>query len=845
MSKLGGSDWANTKRKARKAVREIAGELVQLYAARQAAPGHAFGPDTPVAEGDGGRVRLHRDPVDQLTVIAEVKADMEKPVPMDRVVIGDVGYGKTEIAVRAAFKAVQDGKQVAVLVPTTLLAQQHLQTFTERMAAFPVMVKGLSRFTDAAESRRPSRGMADGTVDIVVGTHRLLQTGIRWKDLGLVVVDEEQRFGVEHKEHIKALRTHVDVLTMSATPIPRTLEMSMAGIREMSTILTPPEERHPILTYVGGYNDKQVAAAIRRELLRDGQVFYVHNRVSSIDKAAKKIRDLVPEARVVVAHGQMNEDTLEKTVQGFWERDFDVLVCTTIVETGLDIPNANTLIVERADSLGLSQLHQLRGRVGRSRERGYAYFLYPQEKPLTETAYDRLATISQNSDLGAGMAVAMKDLEIRGAGNVLGAEQSGHVAGVGFDLYVRLVGEAVEAFRAAADGRPISTDEAPKEVRIDLPVDAHIPSDYVTSDRLRLEAYRKLAAANDDNAIDSGHRRTRRSVRSDAGGGPEARVGREAAPAVPGVRPRRGHRGRLATQDRFARIAGLEADAAQAAVPVRAVPPDEWHRAVADPAHGRYRFGSCPRRRAASVHRGLPPRDGRKAPGLGGHQCPGIGGRVSTEMTGPGDMLREAAKVMDRLWAFGGWEVTQTHESLRRYLVEETYEVLDAIESGDPDSLREELGDLLLQVLFHSRIAEESGAFTVDDVAATLVAKLAARSPHLSNGHTGPLDVAEQEAAWEVAKRAEKARESCLDGIAMAQPSLALADKVLERARRAGFPDELVPDELRTVRIDGSGDTEAALRGVVLRFADAIRTAERSAGAGPHDAEIWKRHWRG
>ncbi|MBF6060604.1 transcription-repair coupling factor [Nocardia terpenica] len=500
LSRLGGSDWANTKRKARKAVREIATELVQLYAARQAAPGHAFAPDSPWQQ-EMEDAFAFTETHDQLTAIAEVKADMEKAVPMDRVICGDVGYGKTEIAVRAAFKAVQDGKQVAVLVPTTLLAQQHLQTFTERVAGFPVTVKGLSRFTDAAESRAVMDGMAAGEVDIVVGTHRLLQTGVRWKDLGLVVIDEEQRFGVEHKEHIKALRTHVDVLTMSATPIPRTLEMSLAGIREMSTILTPPEERHPILTYVGGYNDKQVAAAIRRELLRDGQVFYVHNRVSSIDKAAKRIRDLVPEARVAVAHGQMNEDTLEKTVQGFWERDFDVLVCTTIIETGLDISNANTLIVERADALGLSQLHQLRGRVGRSRERGYAYFLYPAEKPLTETAYDRLATISQNSDLGAGMAVAMKDLEIRGAGNVLGAEQSGHVAGVGFDLYVRLVGEAVEAYRAAADGRPITAEEEVKEVRIDLPVDAHIPPDYIASDRLRLEGYRKLAAAQDDSTL--------------------------------------------------------------------------------------------------------------------------------------------------------------------------------------------------------------------------------------------------------------------------------------------------------------------------------------------------------
>ena len=302
---------------------------------------------------------------------------------------------------------------------------------------------------------------------------------MRWKDLGLVVVDEEQRFGVEHKEHIKSLRTHVDVLTMSATPIPRTLEMSLAGIREMSTILTPPEERYPVLTYVGPHEDKQIGAALRRELLRDGQAFYVHNRVSSIDAAAARVRGLVPEARVVVAHGQMPEDLLERTVEGFWNREYDILVCTTIVETGLDISNANTLIVERADTFGLSQLHQLRGRVGRSRERGYAYFLYPPEAPLTETAYDRLATIAQNNELGAGMAVAMKDLEIRGAGNVLGIEQSGHVAGVGFDLYVRLVGEAVEAYRAAADGQTVLTAEEPKDVRIDLPVDAHLPPDYI------------------------------------------------------------------------------------------------------------------------------------------------------------------------------------------------------------------------------------------------------------------------------------------------------------------------------------------------------------------------------
>jgi transcription-repair coupling factor (superfamily II helicase) len=502
LNKLGGADWARTKGRARKAVREIAAQLVQLYAARQSAPGHAFAPDSPWQRELEDAFPFTETP-DQLSAIDEVKADMERAVPMDRVISGDVGFGKTEIAVRAAFKAVQDGKQVAVLVPTTLLATQHLQTFSDRMRAFPVTVRGLSRFTDAAESRQTIEGLADGTVDVVIGTHRLLQKGVRWKDLGLVIVDEEQRFGVEHKEHITALRTHVDVLTLSATPIPRTLEMSLAGIREMSTITTPPEDRHPTLTYVGAYDDKQAAAAIRRELLRDGQVFYVHNRVSSIERAARHVRELVPEARVAVAHGQMNEDTLERTVNGFWHNEFDVLVCTTIVENGLDISNANTLIVERSDTLGLSQLHQLRGRVGRGRERGYAYFLFPPEHPLTETAHDRLATIAQHSDLGSGAAVAMKDLEIRGAGNILGAEQSGHIAGVGFDLYIRLVGEAVAAFRSAAGAGQGDEEEPLAEVRVDLPVDAHVPHDYVPGERLRLEAYRKIAEAADQDALDA------------------------------------------------------------------------------------------------------------------------------------------------------------------------------------------------------------------------------------------------------------------------------------------------------------------------------------------------------
>ena len=498
LSKMGGSDWKNTKRKARAAVREIAGELIELYAKRQAAPGHAFGPDTPWQhEMEDAFPFVETE--DQLAAIEAVKEDMEKPTPMDRVIVGDVGFGKTEVAVRAAFKAVQDGQQVAVLVPTTLLAQQHYSTFNERMDGFGVTVRELSRFTSAKEAKEIMAGLADGSVDVVIGTHRLLQTGVFWKQLGLIIVDEEQRFGVEHKEHIKALKSHVDVLTMTATPIPRTLEMSLTGIREMTSITTPPEDRHPVLTYVGPQEEKQVAAAIRRELLRDGQVFYIHNRVSDIEKTARSLRQLVPEARVVVAHGQMGEQQLEQTVQGFWNREFDVLVCTTIVETGLDIANANTLIVENAQNMGLSQLHQLRGRVGRSRERGYAYFLYPKERTLTETSYDRLATIAQNNDLGAGIAVAQKDLEMRGAGNVLGAEQSGHIAGVGFDMYVRLVGEAVETYKALMTGEVVdATDQGPKEIRVDLPVDAHIPESYINAERLRLDVYRKLAEARDE-----------------------------------------------------------------------------------------------------------------------------------------------------------------------------------------------------------------------------------------------------------------------------------------------------------------------------------------------------------
>ena len=486
--RIGSGEWQKAKGRARKAVRQIAGELIRLYAARTSSPGFAFSADTPWQRELEDSFAYIETP-DQLSTINEVKADMERPYPMDRIICGDVGYGKTEIAIRAAFKAVQDGKQVAVLVPTTLLVQQHTKTFEERYSGFPIKVAGLSRFNTAKESKEILAGAAAGTFDVVVGTHRILSNDVHFKDLGLVIVDEEQRFGVEQKESLKKLRTTVDVLAMSATPIPRTLEMAVTGIREMSTITTPPEERHPILTYVGARDDAQITAAIHRELLRDGQIFYIHNRVESIEQVALKLQTLVPEARIRIAHGQMSEGALEDVILAFWNRDFDVLVCTTIVESGLDIANANTLIVERADLFGLSQLHQLRGRVGRGRERAYAYFLFPPDQPLSELAHDRLKTIAANTELGAGMRVALKDLEIRGAGNLLGGEQSGHIADVGFDLYMRMVGEAVHEYKSGI----IESEEPNHECKVELPINAHLDATYVPGERLRLDLYRRLA----------------------------------------------------------------------------------------------------------------------------------------------------------------------------------------------------------------------------------------------------------------------------------------------------------------------------------------------------------------
>ncbi|MEX2328394.1 MAG: transcription-repair coupling factor [Nitriliruptoraceae bacterium] len=490
---LGGAQWERAKNRVRGAVRDIAAELIRLYAARMHSPGHAFGLDGQL-QAELEDSFAHVETQDQLTVVDEIKRDMETPLPMDRLLAGDVGFGKTEVAVRAAGKAAFDGHQVAVLVPTTILAQQHVETFRERFAGFPVVVEELSRFVTPRDRRRVLDGLAAGQVDVVVGTHALLGASVEFLRLGLVIVDEEQRFGVSQKERLKQLRTHVDVLSMSATPIPRTLEMAVAGIRDLSVIETPPEDRQPVHTVVGAFDDAQVALAIRRELLREGQVFYVHNQVDTIHGTASHLMELVDGVRVEVAHGQMDERQLERVMVRFWQREFDVLVCTTIIESGLDVPNANTLIVERADLLGLGQLHQLRGRVGRSSERGYAYLYFPEGTSLTDTAYERLRTIAEHTRLGSGLSIAARDLEIRGAGNVIGAEQSGHVAAVGFDMYAELLREEI----ADLTGQAV---EPEVEIRIDLPVDAHLPDDYIEDPNQRLELYRRIASARDATSI--------------------------------------------------------------------------------------------------------------------------------------------------------------------------------------------------------------------------------------------------------------------------------------------------------------------------------------------------------
>jgi transcription-repair coupling factor (superfamily II helicase) len=490
LSRLGSQEWVRTRQKAKEAAEFLARELLNLYAAREVVPGFAFSRDT-VWQQEMEAAFPYVETPDQLEAQHDVKEDMEKPKPMDRLVCGDVGYGKTEVAIRAAFKAVMDGKQVAVLVPTTVLAQQHFATFSERLEAFPVKVEVLSRFRSDREQRNVIAGLADGTVDICIGTHRLIQKDVIFKNLGLLIIDEEQRFGVNHKEYLKKMRHEVDVLTLSATPIPRTLHMSLVGVRDMSTMETPPEARLPIKTYVAEYNDHLVREAILRELERNGQVFFVHNRVQSIAMVAENLRKLVPEAEVAIGHGQMPEDALEKVMTAFTQDKVDILVCTTIIESGLDMPNANTIIVNKADKFGLTQLYQLRGRVGRGANLAYAYFLYEGGKRLTPIAHKRLRTIYEATELGAGFGIAMKDLEIRGAGTLLGHRQSGHITAVGFSLYTRLLSEAVEEQKAILAGKEKPPPRLPPPT-IDLPLDAFIPASYVSDVDTRLELYRTL-----------------------------------------------------------------------------------------------------------------------------------------------------------------------------------------------------------------------------------------------------------------------------------------------------------------------------------------------------------------
>jgi transcription-repair coupling factor (superfamily II helicase) len=490
LSRLGTQEWNRTRQKAKEAAELLAQELLNLYAVREVVPGFAFSRDA-LWQQEMEAAFPYVETPDQLEAQREVKEDMEKPKPMDRLVCGDVGYGKTEVAIRAAFKAVMDNKQVAVLVPTTVLAQQHFATFSERLDAFPIKVEVLSRFRSHADQRKVIGGLAAGTVDICIGTHRLIQKDVAFKDLGLLIIDEEQRFGVNHKEYLKKMRREVDVLTLSATPIPRTLHMSLVGVRDMSTMETPPEARLPVKTYVAEYNDHLVREAVLRELERNGQVFFVHNRVQSIAMVAADLRELVPEAEIAIAHGQMPEEELENVMAAFSRGRIDILVCTTIIESGLDMPNANTLIVNKADKFGLTQLYQLRGRVGRGANLAYAYFLYDGGKRLSPVAHKRLRTIYEATELGAGFGIAMKDLEIRGAGTLLGPRQSGHITAIGFSLYTRLLADAVEEQKAILAGKEKPLPRLPPPT-IDLPLDAFIPESYVSDVDTRLELYRTL-----------------------------------------------------------------------------------------------------------------------------------------------------------------------------------------------------------------------------------------------------------------------------------------------------------------------------------------------------------------
>jgi transcription-repair coupling factor (superfamily II helicase) len=501
LNRLGTGAWEKARSRAKKSVEDIADDLLKLYASREAKPGFAFEPDTPWQAELEASFPFEETP-DQLNALAEIKADMESDRPMDRLLCGDVGFGKTELALRAAFKAVQSGKQVAMLVPTTILTQQHFLVFKERLAPYPVEVAMLSRFASDDEEAKAVAGIKAGTVDIVIGTHRVLQKDVRFKRLGLVIIDEEQRFGVVQKERLKRLRANVDVLTLSATPIPRTLHMAVAGIRDMSVIQTPPEDRQPIKTYVTSDEDELVKQVIERELDRGGQVYFLHNRVRTIQRAAERVRRLVPQARVAVGHGQMPEDDLARVMVDFNKGQFDVLVCTTIIESGLDIANVNTILVENADRFGLSQLYQLRGRVGRAGKRAYCYLLFDPTRSLTENADKRLDVMSGLHELGMGFKIALRDLEIRGAGNLLGSEQHGAIAAVGFEMYIQMLGHAVQQLRSGDDEDLVKDILTTREMNLNLPLDHFIPRSYIRDERLRLQAYRELAAAEDEAQLD-------------------------------------------------------------------------------------------------------------------------------------------------------------------------------------------------------------------------------------------------------------------------------------------------------------------------------------------------------
>ncbi|MGI8593705.1 MAG: transcription-repair coupling factor, partial [Solirubrobacteraceae bacterium] len=499
LSKLGGAQWDRLKARARRAAQELAGELLHLSAERKRRPGFAHDEDSDWQRDFEAAFPFQETP-DQRDAIEAVKGDLEAPRPMDRLICGDVGYGKTEVALRAAFKVAEAGKQVLVLVPTTILAQQHYGTFAERLKDYPFTVDHVSRFRSAKAQRDAVKAFAEGRVDILIGTHRVLSRDVRGKDLGLIVVDEEQRFGVKQKELLRQLRLKVDVIAMSATPIPRTLQMSLAGLRDISVIETPPEGRRPVRTYVGEYDEELVKTALVRERERGGQVFFLHNRVETIDETAQRLRGLCPELRFEVAHGQLDEKALETRMMRFLRGEVDVLVCTSIIESGIDIATANTLVVEGADRFGLAQLYQIRGRVGRSRERAYAYLLYDSAGALTPEAAQRLAALSDYTELGSGVKIAMRDLEIRGAGNLLGDEQSGHVAALGFELYMQMLDDAVRA-AAARDGEA-AEEEVPEPVRLDVNVDAYVPADYVPYEQAKIDVHRRIAGAREAAELD-------------------------------------------------------------------------------------------------------------------------------------------------------------------------------------------------------------------------------------------------------------------------------------------------------------------------------------------------------